>query len=96
MSYLRLATVDREEGLELLSESTIPYPPCTVRATQMLVIGDDLEPTARQLRGELSGPAHQVLFAGTGRDGLDQFRTHAPDVILLDLRLPDQSGLEVQ
>jgi len=36
-----------------------------------------------------------VAVAGTGGDGLEQVRAEPPDVILLDLRLPDQSGLEV-
>ena len=34
-------------------------------------------------------------MAGTGAEGLERVRAEPPDVILLDLRLPDQSGLEV-
>ena len=33
--------------------------------------------------------------AGTGRDGIFQARVLTPDVILLDMVMPDQSGLEV-
>lgn len=33
--------------------------------------------------------------AGTGREALDGLRRTAPDVLLLDIRLPDMSGLEV-
>src|ERR1700712_293075 len=36
-----------------------------------------------------------VAQAETAREGLEKFRTHVPDVTLLDLRLPDRSGLEV-
>ena len=34
-------------------------------------------------------------MAETGADGLDRVRATPPDVILLDLRPPDQSGLDV-
>jgi two-component system nitrogen regulation response regulator GlnG len=36
-----------------------------------------------------------VQVAGTGRVGLEHVRADSPDVIVLDLDLPDQSGMEV-
>ena len=33
--------------------------------------------------------------ASTGRDGLEAFRRYLPDVTLMDLRMPDMSGIEV-
>jgi DNA-binding NarL/FixJ family response regulator len=33
--------------------------------------------------------------ASTGRDALEAFRRHLPDVTLMDLRMPDMSGIEV-
>jgi two-component system, OmpR family, KDP operon response regulator KdpE len=38
---------------------------------------------------------HEVMTAGTGRDGLDEAAVRAPDVIVLDLGLPDMDGMEV-
>ena len=35
-----------------------------------------------------------VAEAATGRDAIEQFRIHQPDVTLLDLRLPDMSGID--
>jgi len=35
-----------------------------------------------------------VAQAATGRDGLAQFDKHRPDVTLMDLRLPDMSGID--
>jgi DNA-binding NarL/FixJ family response regulator len=32
--------------------------------------------------------------ASTGREGIEQFRLHVPDVTLMDLQMPDQNGLE--
>jgi DNA-binding NarL/FixJ family response regulator len=35
-----------------------------------------------------------VAQATTGRDALEKFRAHRPDVTLMDLRLPDMSGID--
>ena len=59
----------------------------------LLLIDDDPDLIAEQVRQAF--PQHRVEVAGTGADGLGRVRTEPPDVILLDLRLPDQSGLEV-
>jgi len=36
-----------------------------------------------------------IADAATGRDAIEQFRRHKPDVILLDIRLPDMNGIDV-
>ena len=36
-----------------------------------------------------------VAEASNGRDGLQRFREHKPDVTLMDLRLPDMNGIDV-
>jgi two-component system nitrogen regulation response regulator GlnG len=48
-----------------------------------------------QLRRAFPAPAHRVQVAGTAHAGLGHVRKDSPDVIVLDLALPDQSGLEV-
>jgi two-component system nitrogen regulation response regulator GlnG len=60
---------------------------------QLLLIDDDADLIAEQVRQAF--PRHQLQISGTGADGLERVRSKPPDVILLDLRLPDQSGLEV-
>ena len=40
-------------------------------------------------------PEAALLSAGTGTDGVDAARYHQPDLVLLDLGLPDISGFEV-
>src|SRR5271165_162511 len=61
----------------------------------LLLIDDDPALIEEQVRQAFPAPAHRVEVAGTGAAGVEDVRTDPPDVILLDLRLPDQSGLEV-
>src|SRR5262249_39709287 len=35
-----------------------------------------------------------VAQASTGREAIQQYRSHQPDVTLMDLRLPDMSGVD--
>jgi len=35
-----------------------------------------------------------VAEASTGREAVQEFRTHRPDVTLMDLQMPDMSGVE--
>jgi two-component system nitrogen regulation response regulator GlnG len=62
---------------------------------RLLLIDDDPALTPEQVRQAFPAPLHCVEVAGTGAEGLKHVCARPPDVILLDLRLPDQSGLEV-
>src|SRR5713226_2015087 len=62
---------------------------------RLLLIDDDPDLIAEQVRQAFPAPRYRVVVAGTGAEGLEHVRAEPPDVILLDLRLPDQSGLEV-
>jgi two-component system nitrogen regulation response regulator GlnG len=62
--------------------------------TTLLVI-DDEESVRYSFRRVFSGDGMVVLGAATAAAGLEQARQHHPDVIVLDLQLPDRSGLDV-
>ena len=61
---------------------------------RILLIED--EPQMRRfLRITLQGQGYELIEAITGQDGLTQVATRNPDIVLLDLGLPDIDGLEV-
>src|SRR5262249_6878794 len=61
----------------------------------LLLIDDDPALLPGQVRQAFPAPAHRVEVAASGAEGLERIGARPPDVILLDLGLPDQSGLEV-
>lgn len=66
----------------------------TDRCDCVLIIEDN--PLNMKLfRDLLLAQGYQVLEATDGSAGLDLARAEAPDLILLDIHLPDVSGLEV-
>jgi two-component system, OmpR family, KDP operon response regulator KdpE len=60
----------------------------------VLVIEDEA-PIRRFLRSALADHGYQFIEATNGKDGLMQAATRNPDLIILDLGLPDMDGLEV-
>src|SRR5436305_5863719 len=61
----------------------------------LLLIDDHPGRLPDQVGHVFPAPAHRVEIAHTGAEGLQRVADVRPDVILLDLRLPDQSGLDV-
>ena len=60
----------------------------------VLVIEDD--PATREvLARELGSAGYRVVEAEDARTGLERFATRRPDLVLLDLGLPDRDGLDV-
>jgi len=63
------------------------------RKQRVLVI-DDEEQIRRALKSVLSARHYEVDLAETAERGLELTAEHTPDIIVLDLSLPDMSGLE--
>jgi two-component system KDP operon response regulator KdpE len=62
-------------------------------AIRILVV-DDERPIRRFLNASLSGK-YTIFEAGSGKEALQAVITERPDLIILDLGLPDMDGLEV-
>ncbi|CRK56520.1 DNA-binding response regulator KdpE [Alloactinosynnema sp. L-07] len=61
---------------------------------RVLVVDDEPQIT-RTLRINLAARGYEVLTAHTGKAALDLAATDKPDVVVLDLGLPDLDGVEV-
>lgn len=61
---------------------------------RILVIEDEPQ-MQKLLRMSLTSEGYRVVEASKGQEGIDLARTHNPDLVLLDLGLPDMDGTEV-
>jgi two-component system KDP operon response regulator KdpE len=63
-------------------------------APKILVVEDEPE-IRRFLRVSLTGSGYRLVESATGKDGIMQAASQQPDLIILDLGLPDLDGLEI-
>ena len=66
----------------------------TTEGPKILLIEDEQE-IRRFLRVSLGGHGYRLVESATGRDGVMQAASQQPDLMILDLGLPDIDGMEV-
>ena len=66
-----------------------------MKSNRVALIIDDEKQIRRLLRLALEGADHQVYEAETGKAGLAEIVYRRPDIVLLDLGLPDMEGVKV-
>jgi CheY-like chemotaxis protein len=81
--------IDRERLHRLVSRFRAQVPP-----TRVLMVEDDAVQRER-MRGWLEGPQWSVQEAENGREALKRIQENKPDVILLDLMMPEMDGFAV-
>jgi two-component system response regulator RegX3 len=64
------------------------------RVPRILVVEDE-EALAESVRYSLEREGFEVVLAADGRRAIERFRTSEPDLVVLDLMLPEMSGLDV-
>lgn len=64
-------------------------------SSQTILLVDDSRETVRALRVYLEESGFRVLAAYDGTTALDTLRHEQPDLVILDLMLPDANGLDI-
>ena len=67
----------------------------TVTAMAKILVIDDDPSLNRALRLGLQAGGHEVTTAATGEHGISQTALTSPDVVVLDMGLPDMDGIAV-
>ena len=73
----------------------LPQQPGAPERSERILVIDDEEQIRRALRSVLQARHYTVDAAATGGEGLEAAVDHVPDLVILDLTLPDMSGLKV-
>lgn len=60
-----------------------------------ILVADDEQNIVQLLRLYLRNEGYEVVAASDGRQALDRFATESPDLVLLDLMMPELGGFEV-
>jgi two-component system response regulator RegX3 len=63
--------------------------------TARILVVEDEASLADTVRYNLEREGYEVSLAADGREALDRFRDDAPSLVILDLMLPEMSGLDV-
>ncbi len=61
---------------------------------KLLVVDDELG-IVEEVKSFFEEEGYTVLTADTAKDGIEQVIKEQPDVLILDIKLPDASGIEV-
>ena len=78
---------ERRESRTMTASVDVPSP--------LILLIEDEEQLRRFLRASLAAAGYRLIEAATGQEGLSLASQYVPEVILLDLGLPDLDGVEV-
>lgn len=62
---------------------------------EKILVVDDERPISDIIKFNLTKEGYEVVTAFDGREALEQFEAKKPDLVILDLMLPELDGLEI-
>jgi len=63
-------------------------------APSTILVADDVALNRQLVAGYFEGTGHKLITATNGREAVEQAEKHRPDVILMDMRMPELDGYE--
>lgn len=64
------------------------------RIMKLLIVDDDTN-IQRLYKEELEEEGYNVVIAGTGKEALEMFESENPDIVTLDILMPDIDGISL-
>jgi PleD family two-component response regulator len=64
-------------------------------AKTVILVADDEDAMVLMLRDALRGADYEVVVAHNGEEAIDKLRENPPDLVLLDVKMPKMSGVDV-
>ncbi|MGZ8404492.1 MAG: response regulator [Nitrospira sp.] len=59
-----------------------------------VLVVDDQDQVRQLIRETLEQAGYEVEEASNGKEGVERYRAKSPDLVIMDLLMPDQDGLE--
>lgn len=59
-----------------------------------VLVVDDQDQVRQLIRETLEQAGYEVEEANDGKEGLERYRAKSPDLVIMDILMPDQDGLE--
>ncbi|MDH5181848.1 MAG: ATP-binding protein [Gammaproteobacteria bacterium] len=85
---------DKDSDETTVSDTNIEQGAAEKKVQPVILIVDD-ETDMRQYLVNMLAPDYQILQAVDGRQGLEMARNYLPDLVILDMMMPEMSGLDV-
>jgi CheY-like chemotaxis protein len=60
----------------------------------LILLADDDEGNRKTLDDYLSNKGYRMLLAYNGREAVERVKAHQPDLILMDIQMPEMDGLK--
>jgi DNA-binding response OmpR family regulator len=60
-----------------------------------ILVVDDEKNILKLYKAELEDDGYQVVLANSGKEAIELFRSENPDLVTLDIMMPDMDGIQV-